>query len=856
MVPTKQGSLWLTALLLLGCGDDDGPPEGDATESATLASSSTSSGATTGSASTSSGPTGGADTTTVASGTAGSTSSDDTESDASGVSGESDSGESSSGTGGLGSEEPVVVRKTLLRDLLPDLTAPGGLVLEKVEGAAVLASGDVVVVTDNDGVDDHSGETQLLHLGALLRGEEAPAFPYGDAPAFRRIATFPVCLQDDARCDDDTETVAEITAASSDGETLVYTDGPGQRIGFVDLSDPRAPQALGTLALGGEPTSVTVLGELALVAVNTSTDFTTPSGALVVVDLAARMVVDEIPLDGQPDSIARSPAGDYVAIVVENERDEDLDDGAIPQLPAGSLLVVETTDPDPSTWTLQQVDLTGLAGLVAPTDPEPEFVDINEDGVAVVTLQENNAIALVELATASVVASFTAGAVDLTAIDTVEESPALVDLTGSLLAVPREPDGVAWISTTHFATADEGDLAGGSRTFTVFDTSGGVVYVSGAELEHAAVRAGHFPDARSENKGVEPESVEFGRYGDEALLFVASERAHVVYVYDVGGETPMLRQVLPSTAGPEGVLAIPSRNLLVASSETDARGDGLRAGITIYAYEPGGDRYPTVTSENRDDGTPIPWGSLSGLAAGDDTTVFAVSDSYYQRSRILTLDVADRPARIVAEHLVRDLAGRLAALPVVALDDPSVDEDHASRRDVFDEADLAALLNDDGTVNLDLEGIAVASAGGFWLVSEGAGTVGDPDEPVNSRNLLLRTTAEGVVERVVTLPEEVDAMQSRFGFEGVAESEGRVYVAFQRAWGEESEPRLGIYDPESETWQFAAYPLDATISQNGGWMGLSELTALGDGRFMVVERDNQAGPDAAVKRLYTFEMAT
>ena len=66
------------------------------------------------------------------------------------------------------------------------------------------------------------------------------------------------------------------------------------------------------------------------------------------------------------------------------------------------------------------VDLTGLAEI-APEDPEPEFVDVNSDNIAVVTLQENNHIALVDLATGAVTAHFPAGSVDLAAIDTEDD---------------------------------------------------------------------------------------------------------------------------------------------------------------------------------------------------------------------------------------------------------------------------------------------------------------------------------------------------------------------------------------------------------------------------------------------------
>jgi hypothetical protein len=54
-----------------------------------------------------------------------------------------------------------------MRDLIPDLKALNGFVLDKVEGLAIDASGRFFVVTDNDGVDDHSGETLFLNLGDL-----------------------------------------------------------------------------------------------------------------------------------------------------------------------------------------------------------------------------------------------------------------------------------------------------------------------------------------------------------------------------------------------------------------------------------------------------------------------------------------------------------------------------------------------------------------------------------------------------------------------------------------------------------------------------------------------------------------
>ena len=55
-----------------------------------------------------------------------------------------------------------------MRDLIPDLkSATNGYVVDKVEGFAIDSTGAAFVVTDNDGVDDSSGETLFLKLGTL-----------------------------------------------------------------------------------------------------------------------------------------------------------------------------------------------------------------------------------------------------------------------------------------------------------------------------------------------------------------------------------------------------------------------------------------------------------------------------------------------------------------------------------------------------------------------------------------------------------------------------------------------------------------------------------------------------------------
>jgi hypothetical protein len=250
---------------------------------------------------------------------------------------------------------------------------------------------------------------------------------------------------------------------------------------------------------------------------------------------------------------------------------------------------MDTSSSDPADWTLRNIDLSGLDGVLYPDDPEPEFVSINADFIAVVTLQENNAIVLINTKTGAVMNSYSAGSVDLTNIDTLEDGIIAqnMDQPGRL----REPDGVVWIDDYFYATANEGDLDGGSRGFSIFNRWGGVAFDSGSQMDYVAAQLGHYPDERSGNKGNEPENVAYAKFGKEKLLFVNSERSNLVFVYDVKKlSSPKLLQVLPAGTGPEGSVAIPDRRLFVVASEVDSRDDKTRSIINIYCKgtcEPG-----------------------------------------------------------------------------------------------------------------------------------------------------------------------------------------------------------------------------------------------------------------------------
>ena len=117
----------------------------------------------------------------------------------------------------------------------------------------------------------------------------------------------------------------------------------------------------------------------------------------------------------------------------------------------------------------------------------------------------------------------------------------------------------------------------------------------------------------------------------------------------------------------------------------------------------------------------------------------------------------------------------------------------------------------------------------------------------------MHADASGNVLAEYPLPDAVRAKAKSNGFEGVALSNdgATVYVAFQREWqgDPQNHVRIGVFDIASENWMFFYYPIEAA---SVGWVGLSEITPLEDGRLAVIERDNQQGPAAAIKRIYTF----
>ncbi|MEL6168301.1 MAG: esterase-like activity of phytase family protein [Pseudomonadota bacterium] len=646
--------------------------------------------------------------------------------------------------------------------------------------------------------------TRLIGLTSVL----ALCAGAASADSFNRIASFETWKNIADGEDTQVETSAEIIDATPDGMTLVYTDSPLGTIGMIDISDPANPAPLGNVALPGEPTSVSIVGNRAYVGVNTSESYTDPSGSLAVIDLESKEIVTTCDIGGQPDSIATDPAGSFVSIAIENERDEDLGDGRVGQMPAGSLVMIDLAENTAQCDTMQVVDLTGLADI-APEDPEPEFVDINGEGETVVTLQENNHMVVVNRA-GEVTSHFSAGAVTLDGIDTKEEGALL--FTDTQADRVREPDAVKWIDDTHFATANEGDMDGGSRGWTIFHQDGTVVYESGTSFEYAIIEVGHYPEERSGNKGVEPESVEVGTFGGIPMAFIGAERSSIVGVYDISDPAnPVLAQLLPSGVGPEGYVAIPDRNLLISANEVDFIEDGgVRSHVMIFEYSDAAPSYPHLTSAGlTEDGAPVGWGAKSGMVAGEGSTIYFVNDSFYAlQPSIFEVDASQTPA-VITDVIRINVEGYPAQ-------------------------------------GMDLEGITLDGAGNFYVASEGR-----PDR--GRAHAIYHITPDGEIEEVIPFPKEIMAVERRWAAEGITKVGDTLWVAIQREFDDDPDNLVKIlaYNLETEEWGAVHYP---KADPETGWVGLSEIVAHGDFVY-VIERDNQIGSAAKIKKIYRIPAA-
>jgi len=220
---------------------------------------------------------------------------------------------------------------------------------------------------------------------------------------------------------------AEITAYYPNGQELFVVNSEAGEIEVLDVSDPSNPTRDGLLDAaddvpnGGGANSVDVAGGIAAVAVEAQ-DSQEP-GYAVLYDAATLNLLTQVEVGALPDKVTVGPEGNYVLTANEGEPDDDEPAGSRTD-PGGSISVIDVSASTESP-SVETLDFTAFDDQVAAlreegariygasaddTDPkpstdfEPEFVTVTGDGeTAFVSLQENNAIAEVDVQNADIV---------------------------------------------------------------------------------------------------------------------------------------------------------------------------------------------------------------------------------------------------------------------------------------------------------------------------------------------------------------------------------------------------------------------------------------------------------------------
>lgn len=209
---------------------------------------------------------------------------------------------------------------------------------------------------------------------------------------------------------------AEITAYDSASRRLFVVNGANGTVDVLDLSNPAAPSRVGSInvsALGAAVNSVAVHDGLVALAIEASPK--TSSGRVAFYNAADLRLLNSVQVGSLPDMLIFTPDGSRVLVANEGEPNSyGLPDSVDPEgsisiitVNRGGTPTVATADfraynSQAATLRAAGVRIYGPGASVA-QDLEPEYIAVSEDGrTAWVTLQENNAVAIVDVLAARV----------------------------------------------------------------------------------------------------------------------------------------------------------------------------------------------------------------------------------------------------------------------------------------------------------------------------------------------------------------------------------------------------------------------------------------------------------------------
>lgn len=428
------------------------------------------------------------------------------------------------------------------------------------------------------------------------------------------------------------EAAAEISAYCEKTKKLFTVNNSGvNQIDVIDIADPTKPTKIGKIDLAsyeGAANSVSVFDGKLAVALE-STVNKQGNGKVVVFNTSDYSLIKQVTVGALPDMITFSPDGKFIMTANEGEPNTDYS-----QDPNGTISIIET-----SSYTVTTLDFSSFASQAATLikdgfrvskyaksfaqDIEPEYITISDDSkTAWVTLQENNGVAKVDLASKTITAIYPLGLKDY---NTAENAIDVSDKDDKVAFNPWKvkgmymPDAISHFSANnvpYFVTANEGDareyaaysdikrmkdmkldatvfpdagtlkletnlgrlnlvsdmgdtdgdgdldqmVSFGARSFSIWNgNTGKIVYDSKNDVDKKTNELGTYDDKRSDDKGSEPEAVVAAKMGNQNILFVGLERSDAFMTYDVSNPTsPQYLQTVKTGDAPEGILFIPA----------------------------------------------------------------------------------------------------------------------------------------------------------------------------------------------------------------------------------------------------------------------------------------------------------
>ncbi|NTW51545.1 MAG: hypothetical protein HGB22_03015 [Chlorobiaceae bacterium] len=542
---------------------------------------------------------------------------------------------------------------------------------------------------------------------------------------------------------------AEISAFDEASGRLFVTS-PNSGLQVVQVDSQYHMTLLGTISLGSnDVNSVAVKNGIVAVAV-AAADKTQP-GSVYFLDADgtvgnSSMIIGSATVGALPDMLTFSADGSKVLVANEGERNTPADITALKSAidPDGSVSIIDISDLNHISVTTASFDPsivgtiadlkaegvrlfagnTGFETTTLAQDLEPEYISISPDGAkAFVTLQENNAIGILDLDTASPTYGKFTDIVPLglksflgLPFDGSDKDGGINLQTDQPVFGQRMPDGISSFTgsdgKTYYVIANEGDdrndflssstpeavrlstldldntafpneaalktnaeigrltvsnasgnngdtngdgdidqiLTYGSRSFSILDEHGTLVFDSGSHIEQFVAgtgafnsqdpaNSGLFIDTRSDNKGPEPEGVSIGQVDGRTLAFIGLERAAgAILVYDVTNpldvtfvqclQNPDESQSLVGAdgaaygAGPEGLnfVTFNQQNLLFVSNEYSKT-------VSLYHQNSAPTVDQAISDVSKGENTPftfmVPAGTFQDLDTGDSLTYTA-----------------------------------------------------------------------------------------------------------------------------------------------------------------------------------------------------------------------------------------